>query len=170
MVVARITRLIGKRKHRDCGISCNLSLWSRARERDDLRRRRTRFLDDKDLDRLRNILQTWLAKRAQSDPRHVAHRLADRRGDEDRVRFGEGLDPRGHIDGMDMKVRCIGRHFAKIKTDTKLDRVAVIPYGLVAKLRLNLDGESERPVGAVEQGEDSVAGDIGYTAPVVADQ
>src|SRR5580692_12851563 len=71
---------------------------------------------------------------------------------------------------MDMEVRCIGRHLAEIKADTKLNRVAVIPYRLVAKLRLDLDGESERPVGAVEQGEDSVAGNIGDAAPIVADQ
>ncbi len=70
---------------------------------------------------------------------------------------------------MDVKVRRIGSDFAKIKADTKLNRVAVIPYRLVAKLRLNLDGESERPVGAVEQGEDSVAGNIGDTAPIIPD-
>ena len=49
-----------------------------------------------------------------------------------------------------MKVGRVGSHFAKIEADTKLNRVAVIPYRLVTKIRLNLNGESERPVGTIE--------------------
>ena len=103
-------------------------------------------------------------------PGRLAHRVADRARDENRVGFRERLNPRRHIDAMDMKIRCVGGHFAEIEPDAKLNRVAVAPDRLVAKLRLDLDGEPQRPVGAVEQSEDAVAGDIGDTAAIVADQ
>ncbi len=62
------------------------------------------------------------------------------------------------------------RHLADIQADAELDRLAVAPDRLVAKLGLDLDREPQRLPGAVEQGENSIAGDVGDAAAVIADQ
>ena len=62
------------------------------------------------------------------------------------------------------------RDLAEIEPDAELDRLPIAPYRLVAKLRLDLDRELQRPVGAVEQGEDAVARDVNDLAAIIADQ
>ena len=64
----------------------------------------------------------------------------------------------------------VKRHLADIEPDAELDRLAVAPDRLVTEFRLDLNGELQRLVGAFEQRENSIAGQVGDLAAVVADQ
>ena len=57
-----------------------------------------------------------------------------------------------------------------IEPDAELDRLPVAPHRLFAKFRLDLNGETKRHLGIVEQRDDPVPGDIGHSAAVIADQ
>jgi hypothetical protein len=65
---------------------------------------------------------------------------------------------------MSVGQRFLQRHLADIEADPELDRLAVGPDRLVAKLGLDLDREAQRLRRAVEQGENSIPGDIGDMA------
>ena len=96
--------------------------------------------------------------------------MADPSRDHDAVRIRERMDPRCDVDAMAEHVSIAHRDLAEVEADPKLDRLAVTPGRLVAELRLNLNREPQRSVGAVEQCEDAVAGDVGDAAAIVADE
>ena len=172
MVVARIPRKIGKREHGDRRRAKVLQLGfltraSRAGRKDGFR---AIGFDREYFGRLGNILQVLGSQRTQADPGDFAHRVPDPGRDQDAIGLRERLDSRRDVDAMTVHVAFVHRDLAEIEADAELDRLAVAPYRLVAELRLNLNCEPQRPVGAVEQRKNAVARDVGDMPAVVADQ
>jgi hypothetical protein len=170
MVVARIARQIGERQDRDRRMADGFGRQPLAERASEARRLRARVLDLEHLDRLGNVLEPRLAKRTQQRSRQFAHRRAERAADQNAARIGQGLEARRDIDAMSISDRFLQRHLADIEADAEFDRLAVAPDRLLAKLGLDLDREPQRLTGAVEQGQNSVAGDVGDPPAVIADQ
>ena len=124
----------------------------------------------KNLDDIGNALQGEAPEGAERDFAQVAHGAPDAVGDHDRARLRQGLDARRHIDAMSVDHVLPSGDLPDIGRDAELDRLAVLPPGLLPELRLHLDGEADRLLGALEQGQDAVPRDLDDASPVGADQ
>ena len=172
VVVAGIAGEVGQRQDRDRRMRgpvrpAELSRGAPA----SARRLGARVLDLEHFDRLGDILKSRLAERPQGRARHGRPL---RSGTPPLTRmllgFGHRLEARRDIDAMPEGDQFLQRHLADVQADPELDRLAVAPDRLLAKLGLDLDREPQRLPGALEQGENSIAGDVGDAAAVIANQ
>ena len=170
VVVAGIAGEVGQRQDRDRRMADRFGQRTLAGRAGEPRRLRARVLDLEHFDRLGDILESRLAERPQGRARHVAHCGAERPADQNAARVGHRLEARRDIDAMPEGDRFLQRHLADVQADPELDRLAVAPDRLLAKLGLDLDREPQRLPGALEQGENSIAGDVGDAAAVIANQ
>ena len=171
MVVARIAREIGERQDRDRRMADGFGRQTLAERASEARRLRARVLDLEHLDRLGNVLESRLAKRTQATfPARSP--IAVRNAPLTRMLLGSAIAWRRAATLMQCPIsdRFLQRHLADIEADAEFDRLAVAPDRLLAKLGLDLDREAQRLTGAVEQGENSIAGDVGDAAAVIANQ
>ena len=170
MIVAGIAGEIGDRKHRDRRIADGLAQRHLTRPHGRSRRRRARLLDRVDVDGLGKILQARLTHRTQQQAWRGLNRRTKCAGHEDAAGIGHGLEARRDVDAMAVGDGFVKRHVADIEPDAELDQLAVAPDRLVAEFGLDLNRELQCRVGAVEQRQNSIAGDCGDLAAIVADQ
>ena len=170
MIVARVARQVGEGQHRDRRVSHRLDLRSsRARRLQAVPccRRSARPRTPRSV---RKCSSSAADPTGATQAGHLACRRPGTRLSQDAAGLGHGLETRRDIDAVAIRDRLVECHVADIEADAKLDRLAVAPNRLVAKFRLDLNGELQRLVGIVEQRENSIACEVGDLAAVVADQ
>ena len=169
VIVARIAREIGEREHGDAGMANRLALRS-FEGADADGRLAAHLVDAENLNRFGDVLQIRATNRSKRQPCGLVCRGAKSVGDQDAARIGERLQARRHIDAVSVSDRIMKDHVANVEPDPELDRLSVAPHRLLAEFRLDLNGETKRPLGTIEQRNDPVPGDVGDLAAVIADQ
>ena len=170
--VRRVARQVRQRQHGDRGLQVDGGdrRFGSAGTPDRGAGRRGDALDREHLDDLADALQREAPEEAEHDLLHVADRAPDPAGDDGRPGIRQALDACRDVDAVGVDDLVVAGDLAEVGRDAELDRFAVLPPGLLAELRLHLDREADRLLGAFEQGQDAVPGDLDDAAAVEADE